>query len=316
MRNARLYGIAGLAVLAAAAVAVAQTTVTPLPESAPAETAPIAAPAADAVAELAKTHWGDAQNGAAKAGACAACHGLDGNAMQQGAPRIAGMPERYVARQLALFKSNHRTTGLAPLMKPFADALSAQDMRDVGAHYANQRSGAGVASDVEITDADSAYKGQPFFKPGQDLYRTGDAKRDIPACFACHGPSGSGNPGPAYPHLGGQDAAYVTRRLQEYRAGKTTEPNPHQFKQMAVIAKHLSDEEIQSLANYLQGLHASADNATPAQIAAVRASGTLPAAPGLPAPIGAPQPVAAPAAAAPATEAAPAAEAPAAAPTH
>ena len=108
----------------------------------------------------------------------------------------------------------------------------------------------------------------------------------------------------------------MTRRLQEYRAGKTTEPNPHQFKQMAVIAKHLSDEEIQSLANYLQGLHASADNATPAQIAAVRASGTLPAAPGLPAPIGAPQPVAAPAAAAPATEAAPAAEAPAAAPTH
>ena len=300
MRKSRVYGIAGLAVLAAAAVAVAQTTMNPLPEAQPAATAPIDAAVtapADALAELAKTHWGDAQNGAAKAGACAACHGLDGNAMQQGAPRIAGMPERYVARQLALFKSNYRTTGLAPLMKPFADALSAQDMRDVGAHYANQRSGAGVASDVEITDADSAYKGQPFFKPGQDLYRTGDAKRDIPACFACHGPSGSGNPGPAYPLIGGQEANYVVRRLQEYRAGKTTEPNPQLFNQMAAVAKQLTDEEILSLASYLQGLHNTADQASEEQVMAIRASGTVPPPPAAPTSIA---PVAAPVAEAPA----------------
>ena len=74
------------------------------------------------MAELAKTSWGDAQNGASLAGACAACHGLDGNATDPSLyPRIAGQSERYIAKQLALFKSDYRNTGLAPLMKPFAD---------------------------------------------------------------------------------------------------------------------------------------------------------------------------------------------------
>lgn len=300
MRNARVYGIAGLAVLAITAVAVAQTTVNPLPEAAPAETSAIDAAASnDAVAALAKTQWGDAQKGSTIAGACAACHGLDGNAMQQGAPRIAGMPERYVARQLALFKSNHRTTGLASLMKPYADVLSAQDMRDVGAHYAAQRSGAGVAIDTVIKDPASPYDGMKFYQPGQDLYRVGDASRGIPACFACHGPSGAGNPGPAYPHVGGQEAGYVARRLEEYRAGVTSQPDRHLFDQMAAVAKRLTDQEIQSLASYIQGLHATADQADAQQVAAVEAAGGLPPAPTVPVAIAPPAP-ATPEAAAPA----------------
>ena len=277
MRYARVYGIAGLAILAAAAVAVAQTTVNPLPETAPAQTTPINATAADPLAELAKTHWGDPQNGANKAGACSACHGLDGNAMQQGAPRIAGMPERYVARQLALFKSGHRTAGLAPLMKPYADILTAQDMRDVGAYYAGQRPGAGVADDAVITDASSPYKGMKLYEPGQHLFQNGDSQRGIPACAACHGPSGAGNPGPAYPEIGGQDPAYVMRRLQQYRAGQSTEPDRHLFDQMAQVANRLSDEEIRSLADFLYGLHDRSDQAPAALVAKVKAAGGLPA---------------------------------------
>ena len=305
MRYARVYGIAGLAVLAAAAVAVAQTTVNPLPETAPAQTTPIdAVAAADPLAELAKTHWGDPQNGANKAGACSACHGLDGNAMQQGAPRIAGMPERYVARQLALFKSGHRTTGLAALMKPYADILSAQDMRDVGAHFAAQQPGAGVADDTVIADASSPYKGMKLYEPGQQLFQNGDSQRGIPACLACHGPSGAGNPGPAYPEIGGQDPAYVMRRLQEYRAGQTAEPDRHLFDQMAQVANRLSDEEIRSLATYLHGLHDRADQAPAAMVAQVKATGALPAL--VPAPAINPQPDAQPEAAAPAPAPAPA----------
>ena len=269
MRNARVYGIAGLAILAVAAVAVAQTTVNPLPEAAPAETISIdAAAATDAVAALAKTQWGDAQKGGTLAGACAACHGLDGNAMQQDAPRIAGMPERYVAKQLALFKANHRTTGLASLMKPYADVLSAQDMRDVGAHYAAQRSGAGVAIDTVINDPASPYNGQKFYQPGQDLYRVGDASRGIPACLACHGPAGAGNPGPGYPHVGGQHAAYTITRLQRYQGGQSQETDQSQFAIMAQVAKSLTEQEIQALASYLQGLHARADD-----LAAAKAGG-------------------------------------------
>ncbi len=67
-------------------------------------------------------------------------------------PRIAGQSERYVAHQLALFKSGERNTGMAAVMKPFADALSAQDMRDIGAYFATQKAGAGVADDTVIAE--------------------------------------------------------------------------------------------------------------------------------------------------------------------
>lgn len=274
MRNARLIGIAGLAVLAAA-VAVAQTTVNPLPETAPAATTPIDAAAApvDAVAELATTHWGDPQSGAALAGACTACHGLDGNGTAPALyPRIAGQGERYIAMQLALFKSGQRVNAL---MQPFAEALSAQDMRDVGAYFNGQRSGAGAANDSVIADAASPYDGMKFYEPGQHLYRVGDASRGIPACFACHGPAGAGNPGAYYPHIGGQQDWYVARRLTEYRSGHTGEKNRLHFDMMAAVANKLTDQEILSLASYIQGLHEVSDQANAEQIATVKAAGPV-----------------------------------------
>jgi Cytochrome c553 len=257
MRHVRAYGIAALATFAVAAAAYAQTTestVTPLPENPPVQAAPLDA---SAVAALATTHWGDAKAGATKAGACAACHGLDGNPGDPQYPRLAGMPERYTAHQLALFKSGERNTGMAAVMAPMAAPLSAQDMRDIGAFFAQQKSGAGIADDTLV--AEGANKGLKFYQVGERLFRGGDAARGIPACMACHGPSGNGNPGPAYPHIGGQQSAYVARRLEEYRAGTTVERDPHNFEIMAAVSRSLSDEEIQSLGSYVQGLHASSD---------------------------------------------------------
>lgn len=254
MRPARV-ALIGVACLAVAAAAWAQSTPVAIPDEAPVETAPL---------EEAPATWGDATAGQAKAGACAACHGLDGNALIAEAPRIAGMPERFLADQLALFKSGERSSGMAAVMVPFASMLSAQDMRDIGAWYATQKPGSGVADDTVI--AEGPNKGLKFYQVGERLYRGGDASRDLPACMACHGPSGHGNPGPAYPTLTGQLATYVGRRLEEYRAGTSTYSNPKQFDLMAGIAKTLTDEEIHSLASYVQGLHARA----PAQATAAR----------------------------------------------
>ena len=273
MRHARAYGFAALAALAVAAAAYAQTTVTPLPETAPAPAAPIGA---SAVADLAKAHWGDAKAGATKAGACAACHGLDGNPSDAQYPRLAGMPERYIATQLALFKSGERNTGMAAVMMPMAAPLSAQDMRDIGAYFASQKAGAGIADDSLI--ADGPYKGMKFYEVGQKLFQAGDASRGIPACMACHGPTGAGNPGPAYPHVAGQQSAYVTRRLQEYRAGTSNLSDHHNWDIMAAVAKPLSDQEIQSLASYLQGLHPRSEEASADQVAAASAQPAAPAA--------------------------------------
>ena len=250
MSHARVLGILGVAALAIAAVAYAQTTIIPIPDNAPVATAAL---------DSAPVVWGDVKVGATKAGTCAACHGLDGNPTDPQYPRLAGMPERYLAKQIALFKSGERNTGMAAVMMPFASALSAQDARDIGAYFATQKSGAGVADDTMI--ASGANAGKPFFAVGQQLFRSGDAARGIPACMACHGPAGAGNPGPAYPQLAGQQSAYVTRRLEEYRTGTTAERDPAHFQIMAAIAKSLTDEEIGSLASYLQGLHPRSDEA-------------------------------------------------------
>jgi cytochrome c553 len=294
MRHPRLLGIAGLAIAAVAAAAFAQSTVTPLPEQAPAQAAPLG----DPVADLAKTHWGDATAGQAKAGTCAACHGVDGNPSDPQYPRIAGMPERYVAQQLALFKAGQRTSGMAAVMAPMAMPLSAQDMRDVGAYFAQQKAGAGVADDSVV--ASGPYAGMKFYEVGQTLFRGGDPARGIPACMACHGSAGAGNPGPAFPHVGGQQSAYVVRRLQEYRTGTTTEQDHHLFDMMATVAKNLTDDEIQSLGSYLQGLH---------ERGAADAAGTQVAA-AAPASVAAPAPATSSAPASPASVAVPAATEP------
>ena len=256
MRLARVHGLVGVACLVVAAAAYAQSTAVAVPDNAPVQAAPL---------DDKPATWGDAKAGQSKAGACAACHGVDGNAMQQNAPRIAGMPERYIADQLHLFKSGQRTGGLAAIMAPFASILSAQEMRDVGAWYASQKAGSGVADDTLI--AEGPNKDMKFYQVGERLFRSGDPARGLPACMACHGPSGAGNPGPAYPSLHGQDSAYVTRRLEEYRAGTTTYANPAHFNLMATVSKSLSDEEIRSLASYVQGLHTRAPGTTKESIA-------------------------------------------------
>lgn len=255
MRHARVLGHVGIAAaFAVAAVAFAQSTVTPVAPDAPVETKPLVE---------AKPVWGDAKKGATLAGTCAACHGLDGNPTDAQYPRLAGMPERYVAHQLALFKNGERNTGMAAVMKPFADALSAQDMRDLGAYFQTQKAGAGVADDTVI--AEGPNKDMKFYQVGERLFRQGDAARGIPACMACHGPSGAGNPGPAFPALAGQQSAYVQRRLEEYRAGTTTQADAHLFNIMAKVAKPLTDEEIRSVSSYVQGLHARSDESVAAQ---------------------------------------------------
>src|SRR3546814_14761955 len=95
MRHARAYGFAGLAALAVAAAAFAQTTVTPLPEAEPVETAPLTE--ASAVDALAETTWGDPQVGAQKAAVCAACHGVRSEERRVGKECVSTCRSRWSA---------------------------------------------------------------------------------------------------------------------------------------------------------------------------------------------------------------------------
>src|SRR5690606_4814475 len=124
-----------------------------------------------------------------------ACHGLDGNSAVAMYPKLAGQHERYIARQLALYKTGERQD---PIMMGFAAPLSPQDMRDLGAYFSSQVVVPGVADETPVTEGPGA--GGKFYQIGEQLYRGGDIERGLPACLACHGPAGTGNPGPAYAH--------------------------------------------------------------------------------------------------------------------
>jgi cytochrome c553 len=116
-------------------------------------------------------------------------------------------------------------------------------------------SGAGVADDTPVPTGEN--QGLAFYKIGERLWRGGKPAVGMPACQACHGPAGRGIPGPTYPQLGGQHAGYTTAQLKFFRDGGVHGAGPRARTEMSVIAHDLSDEEIQGLATYIEGLHAA-----------------------------------------------------------
>ena len=228
-----------------AARATGGAQITPMAEPA---TAPVTA-----LAEAKPAAFGDSKAGQTKAGACAACHGLDGNSADPQYTRLAGQHERYIWRQLRLFHSGERQNAI---MSGMAAGLSEQDMRDIGAYFATQHANAGVADDTVIKTGPNVDK--KFYQVGEALFRGGRVADKVPACLACHGPTGRGNPGPAYPALGGQHAGYTVARLQYFRGGGVSGAGANANIVMTEVAKNLSDEDIQGLATYIEGLHPAA----------------------------------------------------------
>jgi cytochrome c553 len=133
-------------------------------------------------------------------------------------------------------------------------------MRDIGAYFATQKVVPGVADDTAIADGPNA--GKKFYQVGESIFRAGKPSAGVPACMACHGPTGRGNPGPSYPSLGGQHASYTTARLQFFRGGGVLGKDANANTVMSAVAHNLTDEEIQGLATYVEGLHNSAATAT------------------------------------------------------
>lgn len=81
----------------------------------------------------------------------------------------------------------------------------------------------------------------------------GDAEagkaRYAETCANCHGPTGGGMA--SFPKIAGRDAAYLTGRLTQYRAGETVGPNSAL---MMPMAEELTDDEIANLVAYLSAL--------------------------------------------------------------
>jgi cytochrome c553 len=198
---------------------------------------------------LAPAAWatGSAEAGAAKAATCLACHGVNGNSSNPEWPNLAGQNAAYVRTQLRLWHDAKRVDA-AGLMPPMAATLTDQDMEDVAAYYA-QQTPAGLEADPS------------YWQAGRKLYNGGDRARALPACSACHGPVGRGNPAAGYPALQAQHAVYTLKQLTDYAndsryakdADGRAQAGPNAA-MMQTIAQRLTAEDQRDLASYVQGI--------------------------------------------------------------
>lgn len=167
---------------------------------------------------------------------CAACHGVDGNSVNPIWPKLAGQHAEYIFKQLKDFHSGARKNAQ---MSPLAALLSEEDMQDIATYYSSQKIKIGHAS-------------AKILPLGEQIYRAGDASKGLPACMACHGPSGTGNPAASFPAIRGQHAEYTKIQLLAFRDNKRTNDIN---KAMQIVSEKMTTEEIDAVANYIQGLY-------------------------------------------------------------
>jgi len=203
---------------------------------------------------------GDPEAGAEKAAACAACHGQDGNSPSSAFPKLAGLGERYLLKQLKDIQAwdleddpeaKENTGRKVVQMTGQLANMSEQDLADIAAYYDSQQ--------IELTGSEQMQvqvnTGEKVdaLALGEKIYRAGKPEASVPACTGCHAPDGQGNEPAGFPRLSGQYPEYLEAQLKAFRAGDRTNDGDSMI--MRLVAKGLSDAEIKALANYLAGLN-------------------------------------------------------------
>ena len=191
-----------------------------------------AAMASEPVAALAKPDLAKGQ--AISTNVCAACHTSDGSRGSPANPILQGQHPEYLVKQLTEYKLGKRANAI---MMGMASALSEDDMKNVAAFYAGKQAKPGFAKNKELVSL------------GEKIYRGGIADRSVPACAACHSPTGAGIPA-QYPRMAGQHADYTEAQLVAFRGGVRKNSL-----QMTGVAAKMNDREIKAVADYIAGLH-------------------------------------------------------------
>lgn len=185
----------------------------------------------------------DIEAGKAKSITCAACHGSDGNSQLTNYPKLAGQHQKYLHKQLTDLKLGASSGGQQgrydPVMSAMAMPLSEQDIADLAAYFSSLP----ISSNTTPPEV---------VEKGRVLYSAGDASRSLTACIACHGPRGNGSELSGFPKISGQHADYIKAQLQKFRA--STRSNDMN-EMMRDIAHKLTDADIDTLSQYVGGLH-------------------------------------------------------------
>lgn len=163
---------------------------------------------------------------------CESCHAQGGLGNGGAVPLISGQSEAYLLESLKAYKAGRRPSGI---MSVALGPLSQDDLKKLAGHYAEQR----VSwQQVGPTDAERYQAGLQLAQNGRSIDR-------IPACLSCH-ERDNGNED--YPRLFGQNAAYLGQQLRLFQMGVRGGGKASHL--MAVAAKNLTDEDIDTLASF------------------------------------------------------------------
>jgi cytochrome c553 len=165
--------------------------------------------------------------GRAKAAACVACHGPNGNSTSPQWPILAGQTARYLYLQLRDFKESRRDE---PTMKPFIDPLSREDMLDLAAFFAAQRP---LHTNFKVDPAKAD---------------RGRKKSEETLCTMCH--LGGFRGQNEIPRVAGQHHGYVVKQLRDFKTAKRT----NDAGTMSSVSKTLGEQDIDDVAHFLAGL--------------------------------------------------------------
>lgn len=167
--------------------------------------------------------------------ACQTCHGADGGGMATGGiPRLAGLSEAYLERQLTNFRSGKRKS---PIMQPIVASLSEKEVAQLAAYFAALPTPA-----ITSAGGDAALLGK-----GEAIATTGDWSHEIPACFQCHGPGGRGV-GADFPAIAGQSSLYVSNQIAAWKSGRRSN-DPAGL--MKAVADRLSADQVKAVSAFI-----------------------------------------------------------------
>ena len=166
----------------------------------------------------------DPNRGAAKAVACAACHGTPERPPLAGMPTLAGQQEQFLVLQIFLMREGLRDVPqMAGTLKDFSD----RDLDDVAAYFARQK------------------PPRPGSEVNPKLLETGAARAKGMACGSCHLGDYSGQR--QVPRIAGQREDYLASTMKDYRDNKRVGTDTS----MNGLLYQVSDGDIEALAHYL-----------------------------------------------------------------
>lgn len=159
---------------------------------------------------------GDAAAGQTASAPCAACHGSQGVSGNPATPSLAGQDAKYLTDALEAYKDGKREN---TTMKALAAGLDKTTMKNLAAYYAS-------------------------LQPQEPNVRKPlSTAQWVERCDRCHGPGGNSTD-PLMPALASQNAGYLEKVLNAYRAGKRNSPV------MTAMVNGMTENDVRNLAEY------------------------------------------------------------------